>query len=180
MDPLPSLLIIPTGIGCEVGGYAGDAIPSARLLAAASGCLITHPNVMNGASLYWNDKRIHYVEGFSIDQFACGEILLRPVRSQKVGVLFDAGLESHLRQRHLQVIDGCRATLGLDIGPVVTTDTALEISINTSSSGSSWGELATPEPLLRAGQKLKKEGATAIAKEMGIHRDSVYRLLKTQ
>ena len=54
-DPLPTVMVVPTGIGCEVGGYAGDAVPAARLLAAASGCLITHPNVMNGASLYWSD-----------------------------------------------------------------------------------------------------------------------------
>ena len=42
-DPFPTLLIIPTGIGCNVGGYAGDGIPAARLLASASECLITHP-----------------------------------------------------------------------------------------------------------------------------------------
>ena len=41
--PLPTLLVIPTGIGCELGGYAGDGLPAARQLAAASGCLITHP-----------------------------------------------------------------------------------------------------------------------------------------
>ena len=57
--PLPTLLVIPTGVGCTVGGYAGDGLPAARLLAAASGCLITHPNVMNGAALYWSDRRIH-------------------------------------------------------------------------------------------------------------------------
>ena len=28
---LPTLLVIPTGIGCAVGGYAGDALPAARL-----------------------------------------------------------------------------------------------------------------------------------------------------
>ena len=56
----PTLLLIPTGIGCEQGGFAGDALPVARLLAAASDCLITHPNVMNGAALYWSDPRIHY------------------------------------------------------------------------------------------------------------------------
>ena len=161
--PFPTLLLIPTGIGCEVGGFAGDAIPSARLLAAASGCLITHPNVMNGASLYWHDKRIHYVEGFSIDRFACGDLLLRPSISQKVGVLIDAGLEPEIRQRHLQVIDGCRATLGLDIGPVILTETPLEISTTTLMSGASWGELTSLEPLLKAGERLKEEGATAIA-----------------
>ena len=31
---LPVLMLVPTGIGCDIGGYAGDALPSARLLAA--------------------------------------------------------------------------------------------------------------------------------------------------
>nr|WP_036892609.1 MULTISPECIES: DUF3326 domain-containing protein [Prochlorococcus] len=159
----PTLLLIPSGIGCQVGGYAGDAIPFARLLAASSGCLITHPNVMNGASLYWHDESIQYVEGFSVDQFACGDIVLRPVRNQRIGVLLDAGLGSELRKRHLDVIDACRATLGLDIGPVETTDSPLKITLEISSSGASWGKLSTPTPLLRAGERLKKEGATAIA-----------------
>ncbi|ABX09497.1 DUF3326 domain-containing protein [Prochlorococcus marinus] len=160
---MPSLLLIPSGIGCSIGGYAGDAIPTARLLAAACGSLITHPNVINGAALYWNDERIQYVEGFGIDRFACGEFLLRPVRRQKVGLLLDAGLESELRQRHLQAVDGCRATLGLSIGPVVTTDVPLGISLQRGASGASWGTLDNPDSLLRAGDILKERGATAIA-----------------
>ena len=161
--PLPTLLVIPTGIGCAVGGYAGDALPAARLLAAASGCLITHPNVMNGAALYWSDPRIHYVEGSSLDRFAAGELLLRPVRRQRVGLLFDAGIEPELRQRHLQVADGCRATLGLDIGPVLTTDAPLDVTLSLGASGASWGRLGRPDALLRAGEQLRDAGATAIA-----------------
>ena len=161
--PLPTLLVIPTGIGCALGGYAGDALPAARLLAAASGCLITHPNVMNGAALYWSDPRVHYVEGSSLDRFAAGELLLRPVRRQRVGLLLDAGIEPELRQHHLQVADACRATLGLEIGPVVTTDRPLEVSLSLGASGVSWGELGQPEALLRAGAQLKAAGATAIA-----------------
>ncbi len=57
--PLPTVMVVPSGIGCSVGGFAGDSIPAARGLAAACGCLITHPNVMNGASLYWSDDRVH-------------------------------------------------------------------------------------------------------------------------
>jgi hypothetical protein len=161
--PLPTLLLIPTGIGCDVGGYAGDALPAARLLAAASGCLITHPNVMNGAALYWSDSRIQYVEGSSLDRFAAGELLLRPVRRQRLGLLLDAGIEPELRQRHLQVADGCRATLGLDIGPVVTTDVPLDVGLSLGASGISWGQLGQPQALLHAGLQLKAAGATAIA-----------------
>lgn len=162
-SPFPVLMIIPTGIGCSIGGFAGDAIPFARLLAAASGCLITHPNVMNGAVLFWNDSRIQYLEGYGIDRFAAGELLLRPVRQQKIGLLLDAGLEPDLYQRHLQVADACRTSLGLNIGPALRTEIPLEITLKKSSSGASWGDIGHPDALLRAGEKLKQLGATAIA-----------------
>jgi len=160
---LPTLLVIPTGVGCELGGYAGDGLPAARLLAAARGCLITHPNVMNAASLYWTDRRIHYVEGWSLNRFAAGELGLAPVRSQRLGLLFDAGLEPELRLRHLQVADACRASLGLTIGPVLDSDAPLGVSLRLGPSGSSWGSLQRPDALLRAGERLRAAGATAIA-----------------
>ena len=163
MSHLPTLMVVPTGIGCVIGGYAGDALPSARLLAAASGCLITHPNVMNGASLYWKDPRIHYVEGYGIDRFAAGDWALRPIRQQRIGLLLDAGIEPELRQRHLQVADGCRATLGIEIGPVVSSDVPLGVHLELGQSGASWGTLERPDALLRAGERLKANGATAIA-----------------
>ncbi len=162
-SPLPTLMVVPSGIGCSIGGFAGDSMPSARLLAAASGCLITHPNVMNGAALYWHDSRIQYVEGYALDRFAAGEIGLSPVRKQKVGLLFDAGIEPELRQRHLQVSDGCRASLGLDIGPVVTTERPLQVNLHRGGNGISWGDIQHPDLLLRAGESLRDHGATAIA-----------------
>ena len=160
---MPTLMLVPTGIGCDIGGYAGDALPSARLLAAASGCLITHPNVMNGASLYWSDSRVHYVEGYGIDRFAVGEWALRPVRRQRIGLLLDAGIELDLALRQIQVAEGCRASLGLDIGPVISTDAPLDVTLERSASGASWGRLGCPGELLRAGERLKQAGATAIA-----------------
>ena len=161
--PMPTLMLVPTGIGCAIGGYAGDALPSARLLAAASGCLITHPNVMNGATLYWSDPRIHYVEGYGLDRFAAGEWLLRPVRRQRIGLLLDAGIEPELVQRQIQVAEACRATLGLEIGPVLSTDAPLGVHLERGASGASWGSLERPDALLRAGERLRTAGATAIA-----------------
>ena len=160
---MPTLMLVPTGIGCAIGGYAGDALPSARLLAAASGCLITHPNVMNGAALYWSDPRIHYVEGYGLDRFAAGDWLLRPVRRQRIGLLLDAGIELELAQRQIQVAEACRATLGLEIGPVLSTDVPLGVHLERGASGASWGSLERPDALLRAGERLRTAGATAIA-----------------
>ena len=162
-SPLPTLFIIPSGIGCEIGGFAGDAIPCARLLSVASGLLITHPNVLNGASLYWSDPRIQYVEGYGLDRFAAGEIALRKVTKQKIGLLLDAGIEPELIQRHLEVVNACRASLGIDVSLVVKTDVPLEINLRDGSSGTSWGILRNPESLLNAGEKLKSSGVTAIA-----------------
>ena len=161
--PLPTLLVIPTGVGCEVGGYAGDGLPAARLLAAASGCLVTHPNVLNGAALYWSDRRIHYVEGWALDRFACGELALAPVAGRRVGLLLDGGIEPELRARQLQAAEACRATLGLAIGPVLTTAVPLGVGLSLGPSGTSWGTLERPDVLLRAGEQLVAAGATAIA-----------------
>jgi len=38
-------MIVPTGVGAAIGGFAGDALPVARALASVVDCLISHPNV---------------------------------------------------------------------------------------------------------------------------------------
>jgi hypothetical protein len=161
--PLPTLLVLPSGVGCDQGGYAGDGLPAARLLAAASGCLVTHPNALNAAMLGWSDRRIHYVEGWSLDRFAAGELALRPVAGRRVGLLLDAGIEAELLQRQLQAAEACRASLGLAIGPVLISDAPFGVSLSLGPSGSSWGSLANPEALLRGGRALRQRGAEAIA-----------------
>lgn len=34
--------------------------------------LVTHPNVMNGAVLYWPEPGMQYVEGYALDEFCAG------------------------------------------------------------------------------------------------------------
>jgi hypothetical protein len=162
--PYTVILIIPTGIGAAIGGYAGDALPVARIISQVCDRLITHPNVMNGASLYWNIPNAFYVEGYGLDKFAAGEWGLRPVRSNRVGLLLDQGIEPELMLRHLQVADAARATLGLDITNHVITDAPLNVELRTSLSGTSWGTIGNPDSLLRAAEKLIiQEKAQAIA-----------------
>ncbi len=162
--PYTAILIIPTGVGAAIGGYAGDALPVAKVISQVCDRLITHPNVLNGASLYWNLPNTLYVEGYGLDKFASGCWGLRPVRNNKIGLLLDQGIEPELQLRHLQAADAARATLGLTLTDYVVTDAPLNVELRTSASGASWGTIGNPDSLLRAAEILiNKAGADAIA-----------------
>ena len=158
------VMIVPTGVGAAIGGYAGDALPVARAIAQVSDVLITHPNVLNGAQLYWNLPNALYVEGYGLDQFARSRWGLRPVHQNRVGLILDRGIEPELRLRHLQAADATRATLGLHLTDYVLTDAPLNVELRTASSGASWGTVGNPGSLLRAAETLIEQvGAEAIA-----------------
>ena len=159
-----TVLVVPTGIGAAIGGYAGDALPVARTLAQVTDCLITHPNVLNGAQLFWPMDNALYVEGYGLDRFATGEWGLRPVHQNSIGLVFDRAVETSLRWRHLQAADAAKATLGLDVQAHITTDMPLGVTLRTTDSGASWGTLENSGSLLRAAEKLiVKAGVEAIA-----------------
>ena len=168
MNPFTVVLIVPTGVGAAIGGYAGDALPVAKAIAQTCDRLITHPNVLNGAQLYWSLDNTLYVEGYSLDRFAAGQWGLRPVQQNKVGLLLDKGIEPELRLRHLQAADATRATLGLKLTDYVITDAPLEVELRTAASGASWGTIGNPGSLLRAADKLintaKAEAIAVVAR----------------
>lgn len=162
--PYTVILIVPTGIGAAIGGYAGDAMPVARAIASVADRLITHPNVLNGASLYWSLPNAFYVEGYGLDKFAASCWGLRAVHKNRIGLILDDSIEPDLRVRQLQAADAARATLGLDLTDYVVSDAPLDVELRTSASGASWGTIGNPDSLLRAAEVLiKKAGATAIA-----------------
>ena len=152
--PLTVVLIVPTGVGASIGGFAGDALPVARAIAQISDTLITHPNVLNGAQLYWPIPNALYVEGYALDKFAAGCWGLQPVHQNRIGLILDAGIEPDLQLRHLQAVDAARATLGLNITDWVLTDRPLQVELRISESGASWGTIGNPDSLLRAAEKL--------------------------
>jgi len=162
--PYTVVLIVPTGIGAAIGGYAGDALPVARAMAQISDRLITHPNVLNGAQLYWSQPNIFYVEGYALDKFASSTWGLTPVHQNQVGLILDLGIEPELRLRHLQAADATRATLGVNLTDYIITDAPLKVELRTATSGASWGTIGNPDSLLRAAEKLIDQGrCTAIA-----------------
>ncbi len=166
MRSLNVLLVVPTGIGAALGGYAGDAIPIARAIAAVADTVVTHPNVLNGASLFWPLPNTLYVEGYSLDRFARGDWGLRAVHGNRIGVVLDRAVaeESELYGRHLQAIAAARATLGLQIAAPILTDMPLGVELRAGDSGATWGTIAHPDSLLRAvDTAIRSQGAEAIA-----------------
>ncbi|MEG3900720.1 DUF3326 domain-containing protein [Microcoleus sp. B4-C5] len=155
--PLTVVLIVPTGVGASIGGFAGDALPVARAIAQISDTLITHPNVLNGAQLYWPIPNALYVEGYALDKFAAGCWGLQPVHQNRIGLILDSAIEPDLQLRHLQAADAARATLGLNITDCVLTDRPLQVELRISESGASWGTIGNPDSLLRAAEKLIKQ-----------------------
>eukprot|EP01041_Mallomonas_annulata_P013246 gene13246-28042_t len=160
-----SVMIVPTGIGASIGGYAGDALPTARLLSSIVDTLITHPNVMNGAMLYWPMANVMYVEGWALDEFASGRIGLLEMskKGHKIGLLLDSAIEHDLRIRHLQAADGARATLGLNIAECVITPRPVGVDVKLTPSGASWGSVNDLDALVEGAQELIRKGCTAIA-----------------
>ncbi len=164
LSPYTVVLIVPTGVGASIGGYAGDAIPVARTMAEICDRLITHPNVLNGAQLYWGNPNTFYVEGYGLDKFASSDWGLKPVRKNRVGLILDRGIEEDLRLRHLQAADAVRATLGIHLTDYIITDADLGVQLCDGPSSASWGTIGNPGSLLRAAEVIIRQGrAEAIA-----------------
>ncbi|GAB2234025.1 hypothetical protein Droror1_Dr00003261 [Drosera rotundifolia] len=122
-------LIVPIGVGVAIGGFADNAFPVAYAPAFVVVCLISHPNVLNAAMIYWPIESVIYVEGYVLDRFAKGSWSLQSVHRNKVcwvggDVVMDN--EDDLLLGHLQVADAARASLGLPIVEYVVTDDCLK------------------------------------------------------
>ncbi len=70
-------LSVPTGVGAEIGGYAGDAGHVAREFSKYFK-VIVNPNVVNAGILSAIDENMYYVEGWAFDEFFNGKIKLVP------------------------------------------------------------------------------------------------------
>lgn len=104
------VMIIPTGIGCEIGGHAGDANPVAKLLGACCDKLILHPNVVNASDINEMPENSLYVEGSMLDRFLEGKIELKEIRQNKVLVVVNPPVANHT----INAVAAARTTIGLD------------------------------------------------------------------
>jgi hypothetical protein len=115
------VFIVPTGVGAEIGGHAGDATPAARLIGSVCDRIILHPNVVNASDINEMPPNTLYVDGYALDKFLSGEIGLQPVRSNKVLVAVNPpqGKTWPPNENVVNAVSACRITLGVDASIVV-------------------------------------------------------------
>ncbi len=161
--PFVTALIIPTGVGATIGGFAGDATPYVNLIASVSDLLITHPNAINAAVFQKLPENAMYVEGYGLDQFLQGNWALGPVRKQRIGVVLDAGIEPDMMTLHINTINAVKTVYGIDIMGYIVTEEPVDTGLEMTPSGCSSGYLRNPHIILDACVRLLEQGATAIA-----------------
>lgn len=141
-------LVVPTGIGAEIGGHAGDAGPVATLIATACDRLVTHPNVVNASDINEMPENCLYVEGSVLTRFLMGSVGLQPVRSNRVLVVMDAHEVPVLRNATINAVNGARAAYGFRCPKIVMLDPPLEMQSEYTSSGRAAGQILGFERLL--------------------------------
>lgn len=147
-------MIIPTGIGCEIGGHAGDANPAAKLLTSVCDELIVHPNVVNAADINEMTDNMVYVEGSMLDRFLEREINLEYVKSNKILVAVNGPVKIDT----INSIAAARATIGAEI-EIVVLKTDLEM-IATKKDGIATGRINNESNLIN---QVKKYDFDALA-----------------
>jgi len=141
------VLLVPTGIGAEIGGHSGDAGPVARLMAVNCDTLITHPNVVNAADINELPENALYVEGSVISRLVMGGVGLRKVRSNRVVVIVDTHPDKTFHELAINSVSAARAALGLDCPLVVRIEDLVLMRSLYANSGRAVGRIEHLERL---------------------------------
>jgi hypothetical protein len=136
-----AVFLVPTGIGAEIGGHAGDATPVARVLAEVCDHLITHPNVVNASDINEIPDNAFYVEGSAISNLMMGSSALQPKNKNRVLVIIDNHEIEMFANDTVNAVSAARATYGLDCVKVVKVDPPIKMHAEFVQSGRAAGRI---------------------------------------
>lgn len=152
-DKFVTLLLIPTGIGAEVGGHSGDAGPAAQLLAAATDVLITHPNVLNAADINEMTPNMLYVEGSIITRLLMGTVGLVPVRANRILAVIGPHEEKMFVESAINLCNAARASAGIGVVKALLLEEPIEMISSYSAGGRAVGTVTGLRGLCEAIEK---------------------------
>ncbi len=143
-----AVLLVPTGIGSEIGGHAGDAMPVAALAASVVDTLVLHPNVVNGSDIMELPSNALYVEGSVIARLLAGTVALRPVRSNRVLTVLDEHEIRRYTDDAINTVSAARVSFGMDASDVYPLDPRVRLTSSYTKSGRAVGEVSELDGLL--------------------------------
>lgn len=136
-----AVMLVPTGVGAEIGGHAGDAAPVARLLGAACDTLILHPNVVNASDINEMPENALYVEGSIISRLLMGSVALRRTRANRVMLVVDTPTDQFFQDSAINAASAARASFGLDCPLVVKMTETMPTLAFYAASGRAVGKI---------------------------------------
>ena len=171
-DKFTAALLIPTGIGAELGGHCGDGNAVARLVASASDTLLTHPNVVNASDINEMKDNTQYVEGSVLTRVFMGQAGLQPVRSNRILMLMDTHNERFFNDEVINAVSSARVTLGIDCDVHEMIDKTESIS-RYSASGRAVGEINAMEKIFEPIERYRQDyDAVALSTFLKVPEDS--------
>jgi len=173
-----AVLLVPTGIGAEIGGHAGDAGPVARLLAGVCDHLITHPNVVNASDINELPENGLYVEGSILTRLLMGTIGLQKVRSNRVILIIDKHKDKFFDEAAVNAASAARATLGFNCPLVIKMGETIDTKAFYTRSGRAVGKVDYFERLLDVLERYRNDyDAVALSTIIGVPLESHERYL---
>ena len=148
--------LIPTGIGAEIGGHAGDATPAARLIAETCDTLILHPNVVNASDINEMPTNSLYVEGSVISRLLMGTVGIAPTRANRVLVIIDAHEDSLFVNATINAVSAARASYGLVCPEVIQLSPPVMMTAEYTDSGTAAGKISGLERVLHGARRAKR------------------------
>lgn len=135
------VMLVPTGIGAEIGGHAGDATPAATLLASVCDTLITHPNVLNASDIIQIPPNALYVEGSVITRLLMGTVGLERIRGNRLLVVMQAHQDELFTNAAINSVNAARASYGLQVTEIVEIDPGFRMVSEYTSTGAAAGKV---------------------------------------
>ena len=135
------VMLVPTGIGAEIGGHAGDASPTAALLASVCDILITHPNVLNASDIIQIPSNALYVEGSVVSRLLMGTVGLKRTRANRLLVVIQDHEDETFKSAAVNAVNAARASYGLQVCRVVEIDSGFRMIAEHMPTGVAAGQV---------------------------------------
>jgi hypothetical protein len=141
-EAFTAVLLVPAGIGAEIGGHAGDATPAAKTLAAVCDRLIVHPNVVNASDINEMTANMEYVEGSVISRLLMGTVCLVPTRRNRILTVVQQHEEKRIVHHAINAVNAAKAAGGFACTGILALSSQMQMAAHYSSSGRAMGTVS--------------------------------------